>query len=138
MFSLQKILGKKDKFFDLLEASAEESRASVQALVKLTKNPSETQVVYEFIQARRKEKLIRVKISEEVYNSFVTVLEREDIENLSHRLYGIPKTVEKFGERLLLTPEIAKGVDFSKQINLLEQATDTVLAMVKGLRQELK
>jgi uncharacterized protein Yka (UPF0111/DUF47 family) len=136
MFSLQKILGKKDKFFDLLEASAEEARASVQALVKLNKNPGETQVVYEFIQARRKEKLIRIKISEAVYSSFVTVLEREDIENLSYALYRIPKTVEKFGERLLLTPERVKGVDFSKQINPLEQAADTVAAMVKALRQE--
>jgi len=34
MFSLQRILGKEDKFFDLLEASAEEARISVQALVR--------------------------------------------------------------------------------------------------------
>ena len=38
MFSLQKLLGKEDKFFTLLEASAEEARASVQALVKLSKS----------------------------------------------------------------------------------------------------
>ena len=135
MFSLQKLLGKEDKFFDLLEASAEEARASVQALVKLSKNPDRTTLLYEFIQARRKEKQIRAKISEAVYTTFVTALEREDIENLSHALYRIPKTVEKFGERLLLTPEPTQGVDFSKQINLLEQATDTVLEMVRSLRR---
>jgi uncharacterized protein len=135
MFSLQKLLGKEDKFFDLLEASAEEARASVQALVKLSKNPEQTTLLYEFIEARRKEKQIRAKISEAVYTTFVTALEREDIENLSHALYRIPKTVEKFGERLLLTPQQVQGVDFSKQINLLEQATDTVLAMVKSLRR---
>jgi uncharacterized protein Yka (UPF0111/DUF47 family) len=135
MFSLQKLLGKEDKFFDLLEASAEEARASVQALVKLTKNPDQTTLLYEFIQARRKEKQIRAKISEAVYTTFVTALEREDIENLSHALYRIPKTVEKFGERLLLTPLQIQGADFSKQINLLEQATDTVLAMIKSLRR---
>ena len=55
MFSLQKLLGKEDKFFDLLEASAEEARSSVQALVKLSKNPDRTALLYEFIQARRKE-----------------------------------------------------------------------------------
>ena len=38
MFSLQKLLGKEDKFFTLLEASAQEARASVQALVKLSKS----------------------------------------------------------------------------------------------------
>ncbi|HZI31164.1 MAG TPA: pit accessory protein, partial [Candidatus Binatia bacterium] len=37
MFSLQEVFGKADKFFGLLEASAEEARASVQALIKAVK-----------------------------------------------------------------------------------------------------
>jgi len=135
MFSLQKLLGKEDKFFDLLEASAEEARACVQALVKLTRNPDQTSLLYEFIQSRRKEKQIREQLSEAVYTTFVTALEREDIEQLSHTLYRIPKTVEKFGERLLLTPQHVKEADFSKQVNLLEQATDTICQMVKSLRK---
>jgi uncharacterized protein Yka (UPF0111/DUF47 family) len=135
MFSLQRLLGKEDMFFDLLEASAEEARTSVQALVKLNKNPSETKLVYEFIESRRKEKQIRAKISEAVYTTFVTALEREDIENLSHALYRIPKSVEKFGERLMVAPQHVQGVDFSKQVNLLEQATDTIREMVKSLRK---
>lgn len=135
MFSLQKLLGKEDMFFNLLEASAEEARTSVQALVKLSKNPDQTNLLYDFIQSRRKEKQIRAKITEAVYKTFVTALEREDIENLSHALYRIPKTIEKFGERLLLTPDVVRGVDFSKQINLLEQAADTIVTMVKSLRQ---
>jgi uncharacterized protein Yka (UPF0111/DUF47 family) len=135
MFSLQKLLGKEDKFFDLLEASAEEARTSVQALVKLTKNPDQTALMYEFIQARRKEKQISAEIREAVYNTFVTALEREDIENLSNALYRIPKTVEKLGERIMLTPQYLKDLDFTKQITLLEQATDLVPAMVKVLRK---
>jgi uncharacterized protein Yka (UPF0111/DUF47 family) len=135
MFSLQKLLGKGDMFFTLLEASAEEARTSVQALVKLSKNPDQTGLLYDFIQSRRKEKQIHAKITEAVYTTFVTSLEREDIENLSYALYRIPKTVEKFGERLYLTPDVVRGVDFSKQINLLEQATDTILIMVRSLRQ---
>jgi uncharacterized protein Yka (UPF0111/DUF47 family) len=135
MFSLQKLLGKEDKFFDLLEASAEEARASVQALIKLTRTPDQTALMYEFIQSRRKEKQISAEIREAVYNTFVTALEREDIENLSNALYRIPKTVEKLGERILLTPQFVKDLDFTKQIGLLEQATDVVPAMVKVLRK---
>ena len=134
MFSLQRLLGKEDKFFDLLEAGAEEARTSVQALVKLTKNLDQTGLLYEFIQSRRKEKQIRAEISEAVYSTFVTALEREDIDNLSHAIYRIPKTVEKFVERLGLAPQQIKGTDFSGQINLLEQATDTVREMVRNLR----
>jgi uncharacterized protein Yka (UPF0111/DUF47 family) len=135
MFSLQRLLGKEDKFFSLLEASADEGHASVQALVKLAKNPGQTELVDEFIQARRKVKQIRDQITEAVYTTFVTALEREDIETLSHVLYRIPKTVEKFGERLLLTPDQVAGVDFSKQINLLEQATNVVREMVRSLHR---
>jgi uncharacterized protein Yka (UPF0111/DUF47 family) len=134
MFSLQRLLGNEDKFFSLLEASAEEARTSVQTLVKLGKNPGQTNLLYDFIQSRRKEKQIREQITEAVYTTFVTALEREDIDNLSHALYRIPKSVEKFVERLLLAPPQIQTVDFSKQITLLDQATDTVQAMIKNLR----
>jgi len=134
MFSLQRLLGNEEKFFDLLEASAEEARTSVRALVKLNKAADRSTLLYDFVQSRRKEKQIVAQISEAVYTTFVTALEREDIENLSHALYRIPKTVQKFGERLLLTPQHVQGVDFSKQISLLEQSTDTIVEMVKSLR----
>jgi uncharacterized protein len=135
MFSLQLLLGKKDKFFDLLEASAQEARTSVEALVKLIANPTQTTLSYEFVQSRRKEKELRGQISELVYTTFVTSLEREDIERLSNALYRIPKTVEKFGSRLLLTPQHVQGVDFTKQTQLLAEATATVLEMVQSLRR---
>jgi len=135
MFSLQRLLGKEDKFFNLLEASAEEAHASVQALIKLAKNPAQTDLIESFTKSRRREKQIRDEITEAVYTTFVTALEREDIENLSHLLYRIPKTVEKFGERMLLTPDQVSGVDFTKQIVLLEQATDVIREMVRSLRR---
>ena len=135
MFSLQQLLGQNDKFFDLLEASALEARTSVEALVKLIANPNQTTLSFEFVQSRRKEKELREKISEAVYNTFVTALEREDIECLANALYRIPKTVEKFANRLLLTPQHIQAVEFAKQINLLAEATATVMEMVKSLRR---
>src|ERR1019366_4284883 len=113
MFSLQKLLGQEDKFFGLLEASAHEARTSVDALVKLIANPNQTTLAYEFVQSRRKEEGLRGQINEAVYTTFVTALEREDIESLANALYRIPKTVEKFGGRLLLTPQHVEGVDFA-------------------------
>ncbi|HWH68693.1 MAG TPA: DUF47 family protein [Candidatus Sulfotelmatobacter sp.] len=134
MFSLQKLLGKEDKFFSLLEASAEEARTSVQALVKLSKDLDKPVGLEEFSYARRKDKQITQEISAAVYTTFITALEREDIEELSNALYKIPKTVEKFSERILLAPHYVRGIDFSKQIGLLERATDVVLELVKSLR----
>lgn len=138
MFSLQKLLGKEDKFFTLLEASAEEARTSVQALVKLSKEIANPTRPEEFAYSRRKDKQITQEISTAVYTTFITALEREDIEELSNALYKIPKTVEKFTERAFLAPHHVRGIDFSKQIGLLERATDIVLDLVKSLRGGMK
>ena len=138
MFSLQRLLGKEDMFFELLEASAEEARNSVQALVKLSKALDQPVELEEFARSRRKDKEITAQIRNAVYTTFVTALEREDIEALSNALYRIPKTVEKFGERIRLAPQHVRGVDFSQQIGLLEQATDCVVQMVRSLRRGIE
>ncbi len=135
MFSLQKLLGKEDRFFTLLEASAEEARTSVQALVKLSTSLGQPPAVDEFAYVRKKDKEITSQISAAVYTTFITALEREDIEELSTALYKIPKMVDKFTTRVLLVPQYVRGVDFSKQITLLERATDLVLELVKLLRK---
>ena len=134
MFSLQKLLSRDDKFFDLLEGSAEQARSSVQLLVPYLKSPERVLSLDEFVEKRRRDKVITREISEHLCTTFVTPLEREDIEQLSNALYKIPKTVEKFGERLLIAPHLVKGLDLSKHADMLEEATDVVLVMVKELR----
>jgi uncharacterized protein len=135
MFSLQKLLGKEDKFFSLLEASAEEARTSVQALVKLSKDLEQPVPKDEFTYSRRKDKQITQDLRAALYTTFVTALEREDIEELSNALYKIPKTVDKFSERVRVAPQYVRGTDFSTQISLLERATEIVLELVKSLRE---
>jgi uncharacterized protein len=135
MFSLQRLLGKEDKFFDLLEASAQESRTSVQALIRMMQNPDQVRTLDDFILSRRKEKKINDEISEALCTTFVTALEREDIEALSVALYKIPKTVEKIGERILIAPHLYKGIDMTRQIQMLEKAAETIVQMIRLLRK---
>ena len=135
MFSLQQVLGKDDKFFRLMEGSAEEARASIQALGRLLKHPEKNHTLEAFAEIRRKDKLITQELSEHLCKTFVTPLEREDIEALSNSLYKIPKTVEKFGERLLLAPQHIKGWDVAKQWGMLEKAGEIIVSLVKELRQ---
>ncbi|MEY2408722.1 MAG: uncharacterized protein QOF48_1392 [Verrucomicrobiota bacterium] len=134
MFSLQKLLGKDDKFFKLMEGSAEEARAGIRCLVKLVKHPDKKDGLQAFAEVRRKDKRITQELTEHLCKTFVTPLEREDIEALSAALYRIPKTAEKFGERLLLAPQHVKGWDVAKQMDMLEQAADTVVLLVEELR----
>ena len=135
MNMLKKLLGYDDKFFNLLEASAAEAQSSVQLLVGMLKKANGMPTLDEFVQTRRKDKQITEEISEQLCKTFVTPLEREDIEALSIALYKIPKTVEKFSEKFALCHEHIREVDFSRQVNILEQTTETVTQMVKKLRQ---
>ncbi len=134
MFSLARLFGKEDRFFALLEASAEEARHSVQAMVKMSKSTGPGSIE-EFAASRRADKKITQEISHALTTTFVTSLEREDIEALSNALYKIPKTVEKFGERMLLAPDMVVGMDFSRQTALIELAVETLVTMVRGLRR---
>lgn len=133
--ALRRLLGYDDKFFNLLEASAMEAQTSVQLLGNLLRNPDSVPALDEFIQTRRKDKRITEEITEQLCKTFVTPLEREDIEALSMALYKIPKTVEKFSEKFLLCRPQLREVAFARQLDLLEQSTATVARMVTKLRQ---
>jgi len=137
MFSLQRFLSNADKFFDLLEASADEARRSVQALVELINTPRDGQTLDEFVLRRRQDKRITQEMTSLLCSAFITPLEREDIESLSHALYRIPKTIEKFAERLLVTHSGFGAEQFGRQAQLLAQATETVHGMVRQLRHGL-
>ena len=136
MFSLQKLLGRDDPFFALLEASAKESENSVQALRRILQNPSITPTLDEFIAARRHEKELAREIRDLLVNTFVTSLEREDIEALSHSLYKIPKTIEKFAERYILCAPRLRDIDFGKQLDMLDEVARTLFKMVQTLRKK--
>lgn len=134
MISLQKIFGKDDKFFTLLEASAEEGRTSITALNKVLSTPDATPSLDAFHTAKEADKKITDQINEALVTSMVTQLEKEDIEILSHALYRIPKTVEKFAERFIISAPIVQNVDFARHIALLDAATNQVVALVAMLR----
>ena len=135
MFSLQRLLGKDERFFDLLEAGAQEACQSVKALVDLLQKPEQERTLDEFVLRRRHEKRIAEEISAEVVRTFVTPLEREDIEALSSALYKIPRTIEKFSERMLLSQPLLENADFEKQTRVLTQTIDVLSRMVGQLRQ---
>ena len=130
MFSLQTIFGKGDKFYGLLEASAESASSSARALIELLNTPASQLSLEKFKAARRREKDLYAQINAELVNTFVTVLEREDIEALSSGLYKIPKVVEKFAERYTLALARIGDVDFTSRAAMLEQACEVLEQMV--------
>ncbi len=138
MFSIKKLLGHDEKFFDLLESSAEQADQSVHHLVALLaelERKESPQSLEEFVFRRRKDKQITQELTEQLCKTFITPFEREDIQALAVSLYKIPKTVEKIGERILICPDDLHGHNFKSHLELLDQAAEAVLAMVKALRK---
>jgi uncharacterized protein Yka (UPF0111/DUF47 family) len=138
MISIGRFLGHDEKFYDLLEASAQQADSSVHHLVDLLAkidNKDSFRDLGAFAESRREDKRITQQLTEELSKTFITPLEREDIQGLAASLYKIPKTVEKIGERMLISPQDLPTLSFARQVQLLDRAAETVLAMVRQLRK---
>jgi uncharacterized protein Yka (UPF0111/DUF47 family) len=134
MLSLQKILGQDKRFFDLLEESAAQGQAGVTALRAVLQSKSTNPSLADFTSMRRKDKEATNAINDMLCKTFVTALEREDIEALVTVLYKIPKIIEKFAERYAICAAKVQDVDFARHLELMERATALVRQMIYGLR----
>jgi uncharacterized protein Yka (UPF0111/DUF47 family) len=134
MISIQRLFGKEDRFFELLIASAEESRQSIVGLTHVLRH-EKAPSLGEFAAVRKKDKAIKQEISDLLVKTFVTALEREDIEALSTALYKIPKTVEKFVERYQISQDRLRTTDFNRHAAMLDEATGLVVDMIHALKK---
>ena len=134
MFSLQTIFGSGKQFYGLLESAASAALDSTRALQSLVKPASAPPSLEEFKRVRQREREIVQQINVALVNTFVTPIEREDIEALAGALYRIPKAIEKFADRYALAAGNLRGIDFAPRAAMLEQAATVVLEMVKQLR----
>jgi uncharacterized protein Yka (UPF0111/DUF47 family) len=134
MFSIQQLFSKGDRFQELLEAAAQEAHETVRLAIELMKLPQKTQNLDDLILARRKGKKISEQIRIEVVRTFITGLEREDIESLAYGLSRIPKSAEKLAERLVMAGSHLDGVDFCKHADMMAKATDAIQGMIGQLR----
>src|SRR5688572_25980271 len=133
MFSLQTIFGQGMQFYTLLDQAAVAAHDSTKALYAMLKDTGRTPALDAFKLARQREREASDKISQELVNSFITPIEREDIEALGSALYKIPKQIEKFADRYSLAVQHLEGIDFAPRSAMLEQASAVVQEMVHDL-----
>jgi uncharacterized protein len=133
MFSLRQLFGKQDRFSELLQTSAEETRNSVRALAAFLKSPEAVRNLDEFVVSREREKQAFEELNALLATSFETGLEREDIAALSLTLYRIPKFLEKVAERMGDCPKFIRALDLKQQITMMDRATEILALMVQEL-----
>lgn len=135
MFSLQTIFGSGQQFYALLDEAAQAAYDSARALHSMMKAADRQPALDAFKLARQRERTASDKISHALVDSFITPIEREDIESLGSALYKIPKQVEKFADRYSLAVQHLEGIDFAPRAAMLEQAAGVVVEMVHDLQK---
>jgi uncharacterized protein Yka (UPF0111/DUF47 family) len=135
MFSLQTIFGSGQQFYTLLDEAAQAAYDSTKALHSMMKATDRQPSLDAFKLARLRERAASDKISHALVDSFMTPIEREDIEALGSALYKIPKQVEKFADRYSLAVQHLEGIDFAPRAAMLEQAATVVVEMVHDLKK---
>ena len=134
MVSLQTIVGQGHQFYPLLEDAADAAHDSAKALHAMLRDADRQPALDAFKLARLRERETSDKISQALVDSFITPIEREDIESLSSALYKIPKQVERFADRFALARHRLEGIDFAPRAAMLEKAAGVVVEMVAELR----
>ena len=135
MFSLQTIFGSGQQFYTLLDEAAQAAYDSTKALHSMMKATDRQPALDAFKLARQRERAASDKIGHALVDSFITPIEREDIEALGSALYKIPKQVEKFADRYSLAVKHLEGIDFAPRAAMLEQAASVVVDMVHDLQK---
>jgi uncharacterized protein Yka (UPF0111/DUF47 family) len=133
MFSLQTIFGSGKLFYTLLDDAALAAHDSTKAPDEIL-SPTARATGLEAIKlARQRQREATGKISQALVDSFITPIEREDIEELRSALYKISKQAERFADRHVLAADHLNGIDFAPRAAMLEKAAGIVLEMVKEL-----
>ena len=135
MFSLQTIFGSGQQFYTLLDEAAQATHDSAKALHTMMKATDRQPALDAFKLARLRERAASDKIGKALVDSFITPIEREDIEALGSALYKIPKQVEKFADRYSLAIQHLEGIDFAPRAAMLEQAASVVVEMVHEIKK---
>ena len=134
MFSLQTIFGSGKQFYTLLDEAAVAASDAAKALHSMLREADRQPALDAFKLARLRERTAADKISQALVDSFMTPIEREDIEALGSALYKIPKQIEKFADRYSLATQHLAQIDFAPRAAMLEQAAGVVVDMVHELR----
>ena len=135
MFSLRTLFGDGNKIYTLLTASAEEGLHSVEALTRMLANGGAMPSLEELAVVHRRDKVIHQEIRSTLARTNSAEFERDETEALANALYKVPKAVEKFAERYVLSAPRFRAVGFGTQLTMLDEAMRLVVAMLKDLKK---
>ena len=135
-FKFPSLMPRNDKFSVLLLELSADAALSVTELkhyLDAANDADRQKADAAILQARTKTKAQSQLITQELWRSYITPFDREDIQAFAFELYKIPKIIEKVKERLHL-PGLQGGTDdFKRQIDLIAQEAAAMTQLVRAM-----
>src|SRR5437867_1409964 len=134
MISKRKLSGKEHRFFHLLEINAAAAVSSIKALQRQVANPQAFTDSSEFVMIRRRTEAVIALGNDTLCTRVATAVQVRVLASMSKALDEVPRNAQRIAERIKLGPQFLRDVSLIAYLALLEQATETVLVMLKDLR----
>lgn len=135
--AVAKLLPREDKFFRLIGDLAKEAGQCALHLDTFVKSGDKGQRADELSainESRLRSKKLSSSITRELCATFITPFDREDIQDFSHSLYKIIKTIKKIADRLDMHGLVnGKSTHFGRQTGLIVQEAQAMQEMVYEL-----
>jgi uncharacterized protein Yka (UPF0111/DUF47 family) len=135
--AVSKLLPREDKFFRLigdLAAHARESALHLQTFIQSKDKGERSAAAKAVNECRLKSKLLSSEITKELCASFITPFDREDIQDFTHSLYKIIKTIKKICDRLEMHNLLdGKSVGLERQTEVIVKEAEAMQEMVHEL-----
>ncbi|WP_207732193.1 DUF47 domain-containing protein [Heliobacterium chlorum] len=126
---------REDKFFDLLEQSARTVDKGAKVLLSLLNDYQQLSVkMAEITEVEHQGDDITASITEQLNQTFITPIDREDIYLLGNRLDDILDNIHGTIERMYLYQTSQPSEDFIKLAGVLSQATEKLAEVIAALR----
>lgn len=130
---------RENKFFDLLEQSARNVEKGAKVLQALMEDYQQVSVrMAEITEIEHHGDDITANISEQLNQTFITPIDREDIYVLSHRLDDILDGIHGTIERMHLYQTGEPSDDFVKLVEVLVKSTELLAGVVESMRNMRK
>jgi uncharacterized protein len=131
------LLPQEDRFYDLISESSELSYQCVQLLKRLVSEEDPERVYklgHDIKIAKNRAKEVTHSITDSLCQTFITPLDREDIQALATGLYKIPKIAEKCQERILAFNLRPFQNDFFKLTDNMAEAAEVLQYLLQNLK----
>jgi uncharacterized protein len=122
-----------DKFFRLLEKQAQEALACAQQLQLFMQGEDKALASAEIDRVRADAKASSSEIIAELYRSFMTPFDREDIQDFADHLYKVPKTIQHTKARILMHELADPDGAFLPQVELILREAVEMQKLVAAL-----